>query len=130
MVAFKSDLLTLREARAKMKLGPLMDPVLDEATGEPVLDENGEPTEKESPFNDMLYTQLPGVAKGGTEATGGGIGGEVEEGGLTPALQSRDPALGLVVSDVRELITQGRDVHDRLQELAAVVQEQGRREKT
>ena len=61
VVSFKSDLVTLREARAKMKLGPLMVPDVaeeDEATGEPgepKLDEDGNPI----PEDEKVDVTLP-----------------------------------------------------------------------
>lgn len=123
VASFKSNLLTLREARNKMKLGPLMVPEIGE-DGQPVLDEDGEPAEKESPYNDKLYTELPGVGKGASPAENPEAG-DAETGlGLTPALASRDPALALLDADVRELLTSSQAVQDRLEELAEEARQQ------
>ena len=106
IAAWKSDLIIMREARRRVKLDPLMqrativDPVSGQATPDP------EAEEVESPYNDMLYTELPGVGKGGGEES--------------PSLMASrgDPALALIDADVRELLRESREVNERLAEMA------------
>lgn len=72
MIQFHGDVITLRECRHKLKLGPLMRPVMvdgvdsngqaliDPITGDPVQTATEE--EEESPYNDMIFTELPGAS--------------------------------------------------------------------
>ncbi len=133
VTAFHADMVTLREARDKAGLGPLMvpapppDPVLDPVTGlslppeeqpqpEEVLDAAGNPVkpdEIESPLNDKLFTELPGVPAGAAGPPGGRAQGvppitsDVEKSRLT----------GLEF-EVQDLLRSARETHHRLSELA------------
>jgi PBSX family phage portal protein len=141
IMAFHSDLITLREARHRLKLGPLMkpkppEPEVDPATGEPipvdpnklipatevddVLDSDGNPVppeEIESEYNDKLFTELPGVAAGQAGAPGGAP--PPGAGRLTPDSLSKS-RLAVMEQNVRDLLRQSRDTHERLSELADV----------
>lgn len=92
VTAFKSDLVTLREARHRLKLEPLMVRVIDPTTGEPT------DQEVESPFNDLLYSQLPGVSSYDDPAELAG----------SPALEQ----------ELAVLVRSAADVQERLEELA------------
>lgn len=138
VIAFHSDLVTLREARARLKLEPLMtkvkpspqtDPVtgiprIDETTGQPMqrvqIDDDGNELqigdEVESPYNDMLFTELPGASGAG------GAPGAVPPGtqGLTgtPVKNNRDMAMEAMGADVKRLYESSRRMHDTVRELA------------
>lgn len=88
MIAFHGDLITLREARHAMKLGPL----------------EGE-NEEESPYNDMLFSELPGNGKAGTPD-------------LTPAPVAASRDLSQLDYAVRQLLVEARDTSAKLDELA------------
>lgn len=90
--AFKADLITLREARFRIKEPPLVQ--ADTETG----------AETESSFNDMLYTQLPGVSQFDDESAPSG------------AALARDEFTALDRS-VRELLVAERDAHEQLVDL-------------
>jgi capsid portal protein len=142
IMAFHSDLITLREARHKLKLGPLMKPKppeveTDPETGlpippgldamgqplpppdpEPVLDAQGNPAkpeEVESEYNDKLFTELPGVAAGQAGAPGGAP--PPGAGRLTPDTTSKSRVTALE-QNVRDLLGQARETHERLSDLA------------
>lgn len=90
--AFKADLITLREARQIIKRGPLKE-----------AGENGEEGEENSPYNDLLYTELPGVAKGG--------------GGEAPPSAAPPPGTEALQGGVNELLQNSRDISDRIEDL-------------
>lgn len=106
VIAFHGNLITLREARAKIKLGPLEVVPMDE-TGNPMRDPvTGEPTADpvQSPHNDLLFTELPG-----TSGQAGPVGSPPRgSGGLNKS------ALGDLEAGVRELLLNGRELHERL----------------
>lgn len=119
VVAFKNNLVTLREARQKLKYSPLMRAKeIDPETGKPAVNAEGELADEdvESPYNDLLFCELPGAKSSAPE--------EPEEPVSEPVLQNRDPALALIDADVRDLLTSSRAVHDRLEELAEEQQRQ------
>jgi len=134
VIGFHGNLMTLREGRHKIGLGPLMQPkkvpsfnpdgspmlgpdgqqiVAVPTEGTPVYDQDGnivEPEEVESPYNDMLFTELPGAAQqaGGAGAVPPGVGG------LVPQLKkSRD-----LEAEVHELLRQARETQVKLAEMA------------
>lgn len=132
---FHGDLITLREARHRLRLGPLMKPVkaepsVDPATGlpvgptepegEPATDpETGDPVgpeEVESEYNDLLFTELPG-ASGQAAGAGhvppgtGGLGGVEND-------ADREAALAFLGKEVAEMLETGRALHDSLVEAA------------
>lgn len=129
-IAFHSNMITLREARAKIKLEPLMtkvkaanDPVtglppVDPVTGgplpmtepetddgQPLLRPDGTPAqvgdEVESPLNDKLFTELPGSA-GGAGSPGAPPPGS---GGLagSPVKAARESDLQRLDVNIRKL---------------------------
>ena len=83
-IAFHNDLITLREARARVKLGPLPG-----ADGE------------ESPYNDLLYTEIPGTSATSTLApTGSGAVTQARE--ENEELQTQTRALLLAAQATHE----------------------------
>lgn len=131
LLRFHGDLITLREARIGLNLGPLKTiatPVvnpdtgveempIDQTTGLPYL----EGAEIESPLNDKLFSELPGVGAGAA----GNVGTPpVGSGGLSGKTASRDGddrsavALALLTADVQELMSQGRSTARMVDELA------------
>lgn len=114
---FKADLLSLGEAREVLKLGPLMKQDLDPETGEPT----GDP--KESPLNEKIYTELPGVAKGGAPGDGGGPPSDLSPDGTPPPLGDAVAArkayrtAATLETEVREMLTDSREVLDGLRDL-------------
>jgi PBSX family phage portal protein len=162
VIAFHGDLITLREARHRLKLGPLMrkklppapaptpqappadEPVLDPVTQKPVLDDAGKPVmkpgapapppprpvpaempstediteEEESPYNEMLFTELPGA------------GGAAGMPGMNPAGADRltpgteEPKFGSRSGDEldaisRQLVRSARALEQRIEEIAS-----------
>jgi PBSX family phage portal protein len=140
IMAWHADIITLRETRHRLKLGPLMvpkppepvEPEIDPLTGQPIppdplaippeppepeLDDLGNviaPEEIESPYNDKLFTELPGVAAGQAGAPGGPPPSGA--GRLTPDTLSKT-RLSAMEQNVRDLLRQSRDTHERLSEL-------------
>jgi PBSX family phage portal protein len=114
---WKVDLVTLREAREDLKRGPLMTPEKDPETGEPV--EGGKL--EESPFNDMIYTELPGVGKGGVGQPPENPG-DLGDGETDPndTLQGT-PNVDNLTEEVARLLLAARETHDELLELKSAV---------
>jgi hypothetical protein len=135
VIAFHGDLTTLREARHKIGLPPLMqpkkvpahdadgNPILDPVTGEQVMatpteetavyDENGNPVEPglvESEYNDKLFTELPGAS--GQAGSPGAV--PAGTGRLTPETKARKS----LEDEVRELLRSSREVYTALVEKA------------
>jgi len=136
LMLFHGDMITLREARHRLGMGPLMKPKpveqfnpdgtprLDPITNEPImgapqpgvhddppLDENGNPVppeEVESEFNDMLFSQLPGS----TQAAGMPSAQVPGAGKLTPDVSKS------VERDVALLVRQAHETHARLAAIA------------
>ena len=112
---WKVDVVTLREVREHLKLGPLMAQDRDE-DGQP----EGDPYE--SPYNDMLYTELPGVGRGSTGAAPPDPGeegdGEVDPNGV--------PEVGSLSEEVQQLLLAARETHDELAELKSAVADAAR----
>jgi PBSX family phage portal protein len=128
VIMFHSDLSTLREARARLKMEPLMktvkpvpqlDPVtgipkVDPASGEIMLqvqvDEDGNVLsvgdEVESPYNDMLFTELPGAVAAAGPPGSPPVGSQGLTG--TPVKNSRDMAVEALGQDVKRLFDQAR----------------------
>jgi len=138
-IAFHSNMITLREARAKIKLEPLMEKKKTPAIGpdgQPLLNPDGTPQmqedqtldpntndplstedEIESPKNDMLFSELPGVSAGQAGAPGApGVG----TGGLLHNDREgrRDAALAAITKDLKELAEQSRMTQDVLERSA------------
>lgn len=132
VVGFHSNLITLREARNKAGYGPLMTPKkkdvlpIDPLTGLPAVDPitglqveaedevgaDGTVEEVESPHNDKLFTELPGVPAGAA----GSVGGQPQGvGTLTGTEKSR---LGAMEHELVELIRSSRETTSRLAEMA------------
>jgi hypothetical protein len=139
LMLFHGDMITLREARHRLGLGPLMKPkpvlktntdgtpVLDPITGQqvvgapvpgvddlenPAVDENGNPVppeEVESEFNDMLFSQLPGA----TPAAGMPSAMVPGTGKLTP-----DATAKALERDVQKLLRASHATHERLARMA------------
>ncbi len=108
-IAFHGNIITLREARHRLKLGPLKTKPLDPATGEVAGDEI------ESPHNELLFTELPGSngAAGNPGTNPAGTGGLLQN-----SREDRDGvALALLEADVLEMIRQGRATERALVEL-------------
>jgi hypothetical protein len=130
VIAFHGNLMTLREGRHKIGLGPLLQPkkvpqfnpdgtpmlgpdgqqlMSAPSQGNPVYDEDGNevvPEDVESDFNDKLFTELPGAVAqaGGAGAVPSGVGG------LVPQLKkSRD-----LEAEVYELLRQARETQATL----------------
>jgi PBSX family phage portal protein len=135
VIAFHGDIITLREARRKINLGPLMQPkkvtqldengqpVLDPVTGAPVMTVPSQdspvyapdgnevvPELVESEHNDKLFTELPGAASqaGQAGAVPSGTGGLLPRASKAAALEG----------EVYELLRQSRETHSRLTEMA------------
>ncbi len=118
LLLFHGDMLTLGEARHKLGLEPLKQALqTDPVTGEAV--EGGE--EIDSPYNEMLFSELPGVGAGATGPVGtapSGTGGyNNSQGGADKAREAVDMAL--LRADVAELLAEGRETHERLSAIAA-----------
>jgi hypothetical protein len=164
-IAFHANMVTLREARGKIKLEPLMrpktsepnqpapaTPELDPVTGLPVTpevdpvtglpvapvvppgagmgqghdpealnpetnDPLDEAEEEESPLNDKLFSELPGVTQGDAGKPGSpGVG----TGGLAHGSRAnvRDAALASLTKDMRELWDQARETHELIERSA------------
>jgi hypothetical protein len=136
VIAFHGDMITLREGRHKIGLGPLMQPkkvpqldelgqpVLDPLTGAPamttptetneVFDQDGNPITPElveSDHNDKLFTELPGTT--GQAGSAGMVPPGV--GRLTPETKSRTARLE---DEVREVLRSSREVYTALVEKA------------
>lgn len=132
LILFHGDMITLREARHRLGLGPLMqprkipqldpdgNPMLDPmgapimvrpTVGEgadPVLDEDGnvvKPEEEESEYNDMLFSELPG-ASGQAGVPGGAP--PPGTGKLTPEVAKS------LERDVREILRASHETHRRI----------------
>jgi len=139
VIAFHGDLITLREARNRLKLGPLMvpkqvpmvdeqgNPLLDPATGEPMVGPDtgtidpatGDviaPEMVESPYNDKLFTELPGAAAqaGQPGAVPTGSGGLLHN----ARGDGHDPAMALLLAETRESLEASRNIESRIAELA------------
>lgn len=94
---FRANMCTLREARAKVKRGPLMAKT-----------EDGE--EEESPYNDMLWCELPGTSPHDDPAAAPGtIRRQEDAADAADALEKQ----------VAQLIDSGREVERVLADLAA-----------
>lgn len=134
IILFHGDMITLREARHRLDLGPLMKPKpvaqvnpdgtpkLDPITGlqtfgppaanvgaddEQAEDQNGnviKPEEVESEYNDMLFSELPGAA-----AQAGGTGATVPGAGkLTPEVAKS------LEQTAREMLRTTHTMYERL----------------
>lgn len=137
LMLFHGDMITLREARHRLKMGPLMKPKpvpqvnpdgtpkLDPVTGEQMFgapQDDGEPLatgedgkpikpdEVESEFNDMLFSELPGA----TAAAGTPNGQVPGTGKLTPEVAKS------LEQNVRTLLHSTHEMHQRLERAEAV----------
>lgn len=110
---WKVDIVLLREVREHLKMGPLLTPVLGE---------DGKPTGEleESPYNDMLYTELPGVGKGGVGQPPPNPG-ELGDGETNPNESLNVPNVDNLTEEVQQLLLAARDTHDELLELRNAV---------
>lgn len=116
LIAFHGNMITLREARHRIKLEPLMrkaDPTVDDV--DPTVTESPEDGEQvevapevESEYNDMLFTELPG-----TSGAAGGPGAHAP--GTGPLTQSR---LDGIDRGLRALLVEQRETADMLAERA------------
>jgi capsid portal protein len=110
VIRFHGDIVTLRETRTALGLKPLMQPKKNLETGEPI----GEELE-ESPYNDMLFSEIPGATMATTKP------GRNAEGTGTLATETdkrRDPSIQLLEQKMAELIVTGRDMNSIVTSLA------------
>lgn len=135
-IEFHANMSTLREARAAAGRDPLKVPAesepveaepqvdpdtgvpaIDPTTGEQIMNQPEDTREVddegmvESKYNDMLFSQLPGVSSGQAGAPGAPPPGS---GGLTgaPVRAQRDLALERLTEDVRKLWATSRQTAD------------------
>lgn len=141
VIAFHGNVITLREARGRLNLEPIMKtvqamPQTDPVTGQPVLDPTtGEPQQRvqvdeegnilqpgdeiESPYNDMLFTELPGAAM--AAGTPGAIPTGTQGLTGTPVKNSRDIALDALGADVKRLWDSSRRTHEEVRQVAQMM---------
>lgn len=109
ILLFHSDVINLGEARRRMRMEPLYLPPERDAEGNVL-----EGTDKiESPYNDMLFTELPGAAAGG--------GAPPPSDGFGEADKS-DGLNGLRIG-VATLMAEARENHERIQAIQAAAEE-------